>query len=286
MLNLHVILLAWRDPADALQQYERIKAWKIAPKVTLVHNEGAGLPSKAGLTYLPLAENRGYAGGINAGLQALPTAPSSVVLLLNNDAVIDERDIQTLVGHLEAHPDIGLIGPVLQEGATCSYGGRDPLRYIHTRITWAPATTSILHDVDYVPGTALLLRSELLQSVGLLNETFFFSGEIADYCRRARQSGWRCALATDALTRHDAADSEGLRSSLYRYYTLRNRFLMARNRHKGSQRTAWYAYWTLIGLLMWLKTLARDRAGARAISLALRDGWHGTFGNQNGLFHV
>lgn len=287
MMNVHVILLAWRDPADALRQYERIKAWSMAASVTLVHNEGGGLEPLPGLAYVPLAENRGYAGGINAGLQMVSSGASGAVLLLNNDAQIDERDLRTLIGHLEAHPDIGVIGPVLKEGRTCSYGGRDPLAYIHTRLTQAPPSgSSVLLDVDYVPGTALLLRSELLQSVGVLNEAFFFSGEIADYCRRARMAGWRCVVATDASARHDAADTEGLRRSLYRYYTLRNRFLMARERHDGWRRAAWGGYWTLIGLLMWLRTVGGDRAGARAIMLALRDGWHGEFGNRNGWFNV
>ncbi len=289
MMNLHVILLAWRDPADALLQYERIRAWRIPLSVTLVHNEGGGLQPLPGLAYVPLAENRGYAGGINAGLRTVSPDPSGAVLLLNNDARIEEGDIRALIAHLEAHPDIGLIGPLLREGRTCSYGGRDPLRHIHTRITQAPppsSASSVLLDVDYVPGTALLLRSELLQSAGMLDEAFFFSGEIADYCRRARNSGWRCVVATGAVAHHDAADAEGLRNSLYRYYTLRNRFLMARERNDDWRRSAWGGYWTLIGLLMWLRTVGRDRASARAIILALRDGWRGEFGNRNGWFNV
>lgn len=286
MMNVHVILLAWRDPAEALLQYERIRAWDLEVSITLVHNEGGGLAPLPGLAYVPLADNRGYAGGINAGLQTVAPAPSSAILLLNNDAQIDEQDMRTLIAHLDAHPDIGIIGPVLTEGRTRSYGGRDPLRHIHTRLTQAPSASSVLLDVDYVPGTALLLRSELLKSVGVLNEAFFFSGEIADYCWRTRNAGWRCAVATDASARHDAADTGGLRSSLYRYYTLRNRFLMARERREGWRRTAWDGYWTLIGLLMWLRTVGGDRAGARSIILALRDGWNGEFGNRNGWFDV
>jgi hypothetical protein len=284
MLNLHVILLAWRNPGAALAQYRILKRWSRIPlKVTLVYNEALQTcelePDDRAIA---LEKNEGYAGGHNKALSQIEPG-AGAVLLLNNDVKVHEEAVLTLIHHLEEHPDIGVIGPVLEENESRSYGGRDPLRHIATRCHTPPPSHPTLLDVDYAPGTVLLFDPAILKKTGLLDEQFFFSGEIADFCHRVRSNGYRCVVALDAVARHEADDGTGLRATLYRYYTLRNRFLFARKRTR-SLWIAWGLYWTVIGLAMWIKACVNNREAARAIRWALRDGWTGTFGNRHDRF--
>ena len=142
-----------------------------------------------------------------------------------------------------------------------------------------------LYDVEYVPGTVLLARSSIFKEVGLLDEDYFFSGEIADFCKRVRDAGYRVCVDLEEQARHcpDRA-SEPLRKTLYVYYSVRNRFLYAR-KHHGRMKALYFAFWTGLGTLAIGRALIRGQpATARAIWLALLDGLGNRYGNQNAKF--
>ncbi|MDP2989467.1 MAG: hypothetical protein Q8O57_02750, partial [Kiritimatiellota bacterium] len=165
---------------------------------------------------------------------------------------------------------------------------RDIARHLGTRHE-CPApdlpaliATHRLLDVDYVPGTVALVRAEVFRTVGLFDEDYFFSGEMADFCRRAGEAGYASAVCTRAWATHEPGG--GARSTLYRYYTLRNRFLYIRKFHP-SRRTLFACLWSAVGLAMVARSLIQGRpAEARAAWRALRDGLVGRFGNRNELF--
>lgn len=295
-MRIEAILLAWNDIEAALAQLSRLNSWRnIDPGLCLVDNTADAAPEPAYGARLPPncrlilpGRNLGYAGGINAGLRGITAKDAGAVLLINNDVLLEEKDALTLIRHLNANPALGAVGPVLEETrggcAVKCFGGLDPLSHASTRRFSPPAAGSWpLLDANYVPGTVFLFRSELLSKIGLLDEEFFFSGEIAEYCARIRRAGLRCAVALDATARHEQSGDQRLRNTLYRYYTLRNRFLLAR-RGAPAARMPWKLAWTLTGALMWLKTAPRDPGAARAVAWAIRDAWGGRFGNRNELF--
>ena len=134
-------------------------------------------------------------------------------------------------------------------------------------------------------GTVLLARSRIFKEVGLLDEDYFFSGEIADFCKRVRDAGYRVCVDLEEQARHcpDRA-SEPLRKTLYVYYSLRNRFLYAR-KHHSRMKAVYFAFWTGLGTLAIGRALIRGQtATARAIWLALVDGLGNRYGNQNAKF--
>jgi GT2 family glycosyltransferase len=135
--------------------------------------------------------------------------------------------------------------------------------------------------VDYVPGTAVVVRAAVFHRVGLLDEAYFFAGELADLCRRAGREGYVSAIHLEALAEHHLDRSAPRRGHLYAYYVLRNRFLFVQKFH-GGERGRLYALWTSYGLALWAAHLLRGRwQQARAIRLALTDGLAGRFGDQN-----
>jgi GT2 family glycosyltransferase len=285
MKKVTVILLAWRDDREALMQADALLSWRnIKPSVILIRNQVArpSPPDRASLSFIDHQHNAGYAGGINAGLRSLECDADQAILLMNNDVEIKEETIVRLIEHLEAKSDVGIIGPVLEEKQGYCLGGRDPLFHVNTRIFAKPefVPDAKLLQVDYVPGTVLLMRSRVPSDVGFLSESYFFSGEVADFCRRARLAGWHCAIATDACARHLSTDGSGLRETLYRYYTLRNRFLTARN---AAPRLwpLWGLFWTAVGIIMACRLMLLNQPASRAVGMALVDGWQGRFGNKD-----
>jgi GT2 family glycosyltransferase len=139
----------------------------------------------------------------------------------------------------------------------------------------------VLKEVAYVPGTAALIRNDVFRRAGLLDERYFFGGELADLCERAHGFGWRSIIHAQTRALHDVARSSQLRDSLHAYYVIRNRFLFIRKFRKR-QRMWLFAYWSVYGWLMSAAALLRgNRRRARALRLGV---WHGltqSYGGRN-----
>ncbi len=165
-----------------------------------------------------LESNRGFAGGVNAGLRVLRQHPGlEFVLLLNNDTACDPRALECLVAPMLADRRVGLVGCPLLEG-------EDRQRVVPAgkrlmRPWLVPVWPSDSATSDYLCGACLLLRWEMLEAIGGLDESFFFFFEDADYSLRVRNRGWRLAVAADAGVRHRGSATIGRLSALQaRYY--------------------------------------------------------------------
>src|SRR5262249_53963717 len=56
----------------------------------------------------------------------------------------------------------------------------------------APRPRNKLHKTDWVCGASMIIRREVFDSIGLLDEKFFLYYEETDFCRRAHKAGWSC----------------------------------------------------------------------------------------------
>jgi GT2 family glycosyltransferase len=203
---------------------------------------------------------------------------------LNNDAFIEEDGLIRLLATLNTNPQIGIIGPLLfdaeRHDRLLSAGGRNPARHHHTHILELTPGESV-RIVECVPGTVILIRAEVLRTVGLLDEAYFFASEIADLCMRAGQHGYLSAIDTRVQAFHDLGRSSTFRETLHAYYIIRNRFLIIRKFH-SNWKILYYSFWALYSLALALKVqLNGKQATARAIRLGLVDGLRGRFGGQN-----
>lgn len=297
-MNVAVVILNWNQAAATIRCVEAVAAWThVAPDIWVVDNASQDgsrdlIPKRCPTAQVLASDsNLGFAGGNNLALRRILSSQSDVVLLLNNDVVITEDQVQRLLTELETHPRLGLVGPLLDERRgheqVFTAGGRDIARHLGTRheekAADIPALIAMhrLLDVDYVPGTVALVRTEVFRIVGLFDEDYFFSGEMADFCRRAGVQGYASAVCPHAWAMHEPG---GARSTLYRYYTLRNRFLYIRKFYP-SRRALFACGWSAVGLAMAARSLIQGRpVEARAAWRALRDGLAGRFGNRNAAF--
>lgn len=290
--DVAAVILNWNAAADTLACAARLAEWQtIRPHLYIVDNDSeptdraaliAGL-ARLGAPYTLLrnATNQGFAGGTNRGLEAALQAGHDPLLLLNNDAQLDEAALGQLVTTLDASPNAGIVGPLLYHGdKILSAGNRNPATHIHTLIDTPPAAP--VYPVDYVSGSVALIRPALLHAVGLLDERYFFNTEIADLCRRAQQAGYVTLVDQRARATHDLARSSALRTSLYTYYIVRNRLLYVQNAYHGLARHGLWAGWMFYSRLLALKLRLQGHAtAATAVQLARLDAQAGRWGGQN-----
>ena len=291
-MKLSVVILNWNAAEDTAACLRSVRAWEatalVGRPVIWVVDNGSRPPgidpirSEFPEVYaLQSPINQGFAGGSNLGIEAALEGGSDAVLLLNNDATVDASSVAAMLATLGSHPAIGVVGPTVWHRGRCvSAGGRNIARHAVTHLKLREPPTTLL-DVDYVSGVAALVKRQVFERVGLLDEDYFFAGEMADLCHRARLRGFRSVTDPRARARHDLERSSELRQALHRYYIVRNRFLFVR-KHYPRQRAWFDARWVVRGALTALAALFHgNRHGARAATLGVVDGLRGRFGGQN-----
>ncbi|GIW78881.1 MAG: hypothetical protein KatS3mg105_0688 [Gemmatales bacterium] len=300
-MEFAVILVNWHDEEGTLRQVRALRSWKrLRPRLFVVDN-GSTSVSRASLSgevdrseLICSAVNRGYGGGNNLAIIPAIRQRVDALLLLNNDADISEAGAEALLERLASDSKIAILGPTIWEGAGEQWhayaGGRDIALYQTTRIPFELGTvgsspSNPLVAVDYVPGTVFFARREVFERTGLLDERYFFSGEIADFCARARRHGFRAFVDLQVQAKHDVGRTcHRLRNTLYEYYSLRNRFLYVTKHHRR-HRLRLFFRWFALGMKRSMSALANgDLARAWALQLALRHAFLRRFGNQNHCF--
>lgn len=148
--------------------------------------------------------NGGFSAGNNV---ALKEVDADLYLLLNSDTLVYDGAIETLIRVLEQRPDVGLIGPRIEwpDGApqnTC-YRFRTPIteflvgaktdvftRMFPRHVAAMPVPEQEC-EPDWTSFACCLIRREVIDQVGLLDEGYFMYFDDIDYCRRARDIGWK-----------------------------------------------------------------------------------------------
>lgn len=295
---LSVVILNWNAADDTVACVQRLLTWRrIHPSIWVVDNASHGddvaqiKQACPAVHMIQNVHNLGFAGGTNRGLRAALDASDAPILLLNNDAQVDEDAIQALLHILHNDSSVGIAGPLLYDGdRLITAGNRNPVLHLMNLIP-APLDAEVLYTVDYISGSVALIRADLLRTdishpdipdgIGLLDEAYFFTGEVADFCRRAREQGFKTVIAPNVRANHHLARSSALRGTLYTYYIVRNRFRYVRKFYR------WLApilimSWGLYGLLITIQLrLKNNPDAARAIWMGTRDGIRGRFGGQN-----
>lgn len=162
---------------------------------------------------------RGFAENINRFIQSHTNF--EYYLLLNPDVVCLPGMIETLVGTMEANPEMGAVGPKLMnpDGSVQPNRRRFAtlfvlvLRILHLDAIFKhiPAIDRYLMQdtqfskqtaVDWITGAVLLLRKKALDQVGLFDERFFLYFEDEDLCARMWRGGWKVVYIPLAKAYH------------------------------------------------------------------------------------
>lgn len=282
---LAVIMLSWNDSRDTGKAIDRLLPQLPVNSTIWVVDNGSEIPfsyENPDVRIIFSHGNLGFAGGNNLGIRAALEQHPEYVLLLNTDAWFEDMGLNKLVADMSAKKDVHLSGPLIEEEGVIYFGGQDPGLFLNTRLN---SFSDVREKNHYLPGTALIIRKEVFQAIGFLDEEYFFSGEVADLCARAAAAGMNIELnPTVRIVHNTSHQKSSVRETLYLYYNIRNRFLFIRKHHQSRQ-SILFLRWTYNGFRLMAGALIRGNyKKARAVFWALHDGLFAIFGNRNDRF--
>lgn len=179
-------------------------------------------------TFLPLPRNGGYSYGNNAGIRPFLEADDApeYVMLLNPDAYVRPGAVRALADFLDARPDVGIAGARVEDGE--GHQTNSAFRFPSPRtelilglnigvITKAFDRHQMFYElgnqpmqVDWVTGAAMMIRREVFEQIGFLDDDYFLYFEEVDFCLRARHAGWLAYYVPDSVVVHSQAQSTGI----------------------------------------------------------------------------
>jgi len=197
-----------------------------------------------GFDVLPMSENLGFGGGVNAGATRALAQGADQLLLINPDAVIDASSAQRLVAHVAAHP-MDLAAPrVFRPDGTLWSSLMDV--YLSTGQLRATRFRPLGLEADlvreWVSGACLVASRQLWELSGGFDEEYFMYWEDVDLSLRVARLGGRSVVVADARAVHDESGTqrrEGHRSALFYYFNTRNRLLFAVKHLPRNQQRTW-----------------------------------------------
>jgi GT2 family glycosyltransferase len=172
-----------------------------------------------------LAENRGFAGGNNAGVRE---ARGRFVAFLNNDTSADPRWLRALMSGVDEANGFALVTSrivYMHDPDTIDSAGDGVLRWggAFKRHHGEPASAAaVTQEVFGVCGAACMMPRAVFEEVGGFDEDFFASHEDVDLSYRARLRGYRCRYVADAVVRHVGSATLGTVSPFSVFHGQRN----------------------------------------------------------------
>lgn len=243
MASVLTVILNWRTAEMTLQATEAaLQAMDgIDGGVTIVdNNSGDGSFKRMSaevqargwtrVRVLQSGHNGGFGAGNNHGIRAgLPGGRRpDYVYLLNSDAFPAPDAIRALLLHLETHPATGFAGSHIHgpDGAPHHTAFRFPsiagefeqaartgpvTRLLRASVV-APPIPDTTTKVDWLAGASIMMRSDVLDQIGLFDETFFLYFEETELCLRAARAGFPTDYVVESRISHFGSVSTGMKT--------------------------------------------------------------------------
>jgi GT2 family glycosyltransferase len=298
--SVHVIVLNWNGLADTLECLDSLACQDYAAlRVHVVDNGSAESEADTierlhpSVKVLRQGRNLGFCAGNNVGIKQALAEGADYVLILNNDTIVPENLISELVRRSATLTDAGAVSPLIMH-----YPERERVWFAGS--VWESETAGFRHlyagrtldelelhepyPTAYACGCCLLVRSEVLRRVGLMDERYFAYYDEADWCSRMQEAGLQCYVIPSASLYHKVSRSTP--SLIATYLMARNRLLWMREHLSLRERSRSYQYlfkealWNLCNMGgLFRRERELTTVQSKAMLLAWRDFLYGRFGS-------
>jgi GT2 family glycosyltransferase len=166
------------------------------------------------VTLIPNDQNNGFSKANNQGIRE---SKGRYVLLLNPDTLLWKNTLSVTYDYMEKHPEVGCVGikTFTASGSVFPNGSSFPAawkvmgkflmvkqmlpnRWIRKhfpssmgRFLSFYASRDVEREVDMVGGFFMFVRRDVIDTVGLMDESYFLEIEDSDWCMRMKKSGWK-----------------------------------------------------------------------------------------------
>ena len=159
-------------------------------------------------TLTTLDVNLGFTGGNNAIIRPALESPDppQYVLLLNADTIIRPNAFKALVDFMDQNPNVGIAGSRLEDPdgtpQRSAFRFQSPLDALEgtlkiallsrllSRWSVAPPVVDKTIETDWVAGASMIVRREVFNAIGLLDEGYYTYYDDIDFCFNAKKHGW------------------------------------------------------------------------------------------------
>ncbi len=302
------VTINWKRADDTIECIRSMLTERFISEVIMVDNGSMdGSVEKISescpeATIIEAGSNLGYVKGLNLGIKRAMQRKPTHLLIINNDAVVRPGFMEAMLQAMSDHPQAGIVGPKIFYYGTNRlwFAGGDLNRYLgytkHPYMDEEDIGQTRERRVDYINGCAMLVKSEVLESIGLFDPEFGMYAEDLDFCLRAEEKGFESWYTPAAVVLHKVSSSAGISGSnamtpMRSYYYARNMFIVVKKRLRGMER--WSSlmgqflislpYYTLLiinhgvkgslrsylkGMLDGIRWTVGEGAGAKAVILA------------------
>jgi GT2 family glycosyltransferase len=177
-----------------------------------------------------IANNRnvGFGAAVN---QAFRESRAPYLAVLNDDATAHPGWLEAMLSAIEPRGDVGMCASQVRHAGEsgldsagmllCLDGSSKQRGHLESPTAYARQEEALLPS-----GSAALYRREMLEEIGLFDESFFLYCEDTDLGLRARWAGWECLYVPEAVVDHRYSHSSGKASAIKAYYVERNRLFV------------------------------------------------------------
>jgi len=236
--------------------------------------------------------NLGYGKGNNVGIKYALEHSADYVLLLNLDTIVKSDFLTKLVETFRSYPTIGICGPKVmnfpRQKVIQSIGGTyKPWKGIPRRNVKDEEDHGQYREpkeVDWISGSAIMIKREVFERIGLLDERFFLFYEETDFCCQAAKNNFKIVAVPQSVIFHKYRVSTGFLNRLFVYYYTRNALLCMKKNAK------WYNWLTFLFFFLFYQcggffylTMKQGGKSTSMIFCGIYDFLRGNFGKRESL---
>lgn len=253
-LKISILILNYKgieNTLECIKSVSSINKKKIKVEIIVIDNNSEDgskekLNQLKNIKLISNSENLGFSGGMNTGIAFALKIGATHIVLLNNDTYVDQDFLMRLY---EASKNADIISPKIyfapgfefhkerykknQLGKVLWYAGGkiDWPNVIGVHIGVNEVDTGQFNtrkEIDLATGCCLMIKKEVFEKIGLLDDKYFLYLEDLDFCVRAKKCGFRIIFEPKSIIWHkNASSAGGSGSQLQEYYFTRNRLIFA-----------------------------------------------------------
>ncbi len=259
-LKLGIVVVSFNKKIDIIKCLASCKCKSVTISYYIIDNstdtniaqEIEKFANLYGAFYYKTQENIGFAKAVNIGIKKALQDKCDYILLLNDDAFLEDNCISSLIQALENNKGALLAGPTIFYSAkpdvVWSSGGyfnkflsKINLIYKNKKLKISDLKTAKVHTVDFLSGCVLLIKKEAIEKIGYFDEDLFMYAEDLDYCLRVKQKGYKVLYVPFAFAWHDIDIINSRTNFFVMYHLARSNIIVRKKRFK-----IWYFFYYLL----------------------------------------
>jgi hypothetical protein len=206
-------------------------------QLILINNgDGKNIPAikNKNIEIINPGKNLGFCKGSNLGVKKALKDGADYIMLLNSDTTFSTNILAHLASYLDKNSKVGVVAPIIlasEKNKEIFYAGGIINQFFgftrHKYMNQKHQKNLIKSgETDFACGCCAIIRREVFEKIGLLNEKYFIYFDDPDFSMRAKKAGFGVHLLAEPLVFHLNSTNKLNKNAAYLYG--RNPFILIR----------------------------------------------------------